>query len=262
MNVTAADVADPNVQRFLNMLSAAEGTTRYGYATAFGGGKIASLADHPRITVPYGNSTTSAAGRYQFEKATWDGLVKQLGLKDFGPASQDLGATQLIANAGELDAVKRGDFRTAINGLGNIWASLPSSQAKQPKRSWDFVMGYAPQTQGLASVRQDTPLDTQTTSSLAPPITVKATKPAAISTIFDAYAKQAALVSAPPPVPSEPPLLPLSDADHQALSDATDRAVAEARERAQAAFVGDNYVPQIDLPPSIDDEINKYLAQL
>ena len=45
--------------------------------------------DHPRIRFPskyQGRpSTTSAAGAYQFEKATWDSIKQQLKLPDFSP---------------------------------------------------------------------------------------------------------------------------------------------------------------------------------
>ena len=36
-----------NVIRFLNLLSRAEGTERYGYNTAFGGSRIDDLSRHP-----------------------------------------------------------------------------------------------------------------------------------------------------------------------------------------------------------------------
>jgi len=134
----------PNVRRFLDALSASEGTTKYGYATAFGGGRLSSLADHPRVDHTFTQTngrtnTTTAAGRYQFLKSTWDGLRKQYGFKDFGQQSQDLGAIALMQQGGGLDAVLSGDYNTAIAKLGRIWASLPSSTAAQPKRSAAFM---------------------------------------------------------------------------------------------------------------------------
>lgn len=133
-----------NVQKFLNLISQTEGTDKNGYATAFGGGQLPSLNDHPRQLHSFkqtdGKSNkTSAAGRYQFLTKTWDGLKKQYDLKDFGARSQDIAALGLIAGAGALDHVLKGDFTNAIKKTGGIWASLPSSPYAQPKKSWNQV---------------------------------------------------------------------------------------------------------------------------
>lgn len=137
-------LASPNVQKFLNLISQTEGTDKNGYATAFGGGQLPSLNDHPRQLHSFkqtdGKSNkTSAAGRYQFLTKTWDGLKKQYDLKDFGARSQDIAALGLIAGAGALDHVLKGDFTNAIKKTGGIWASLPSSPYAQPKKSWNQV---------------------------------------------------------------------------------------------------------------------------
>ena len=57
---------------------------------------MTSFSDHPDVEtqLPDG-TTTSAAGRYQFEVDTWRRLQKQLGLTDFSPKSQDQAAWQL-----------------------------------------------------------------------------------------------------------------------------------------------------------------------
>lgn len=70
---------------------------------------------------------------------TWDRVQKQLGLEDFGPRSQDLGALELIRQKGALNDVLNGDFGAAINKLGKEWASLPSSPYAQHKRSAGWV---------------------------------------------------------------------------------------------------------------------------
>lgn len=135
---------DPNVQKFLNLISQAEGTDTHGYNTLFGGGRVESLADHPRQLFDFKETTgnpnkTSAAGRYQFLQGTWDEQAKKLGLPDFGPQSQDLAAVNLLRERGILPHILQGDFDTAVNKSGKIWASLPSSTYAQPKRSMDFV---------------------------------------------------------------------------------------------------------------------------
>ncbi|CAB3955833.1 hypothetical protein LMG7053_04820 [Achromobacter ruhlandii] len=135
---------DQRVRRFLDAIGSAEGTDTHGYNTAFGGGKLDSLADHPRqlhdFTQTDGTpNKTSAAGRYQFLQSTWDDLAKSLNLPDFGPESQDIGAVELLRRNGALPAVLAGDYDTAIKKSGATWASLPSSPYAQPKRSAGFM---------------------------------------------------------------------------------------------------------------------------
>lgn len=135
---------DPRVRRFLDAIGSAEGTDTHGYATAFGGGKLESLVDHPRQLHDFTQTDgvankTSAAGRYQFLQSTWDDLAKSLNLPDFGPESQDIGAVELLRRNGALPAVLADDYDTAIKRSGSTWASLPSSPYAQPKRSQGFM---------------------------------------------------------------------------------------------------------------------------
>lgn len=69
------------------------------YNTIAGGTKFEGFADHPRT---FGNLGTTAAGRYQFVKATWDGVVKEYNrinpdnpITDFSPENQDRAALYL-----------------------------------------------------------------------------------------------------------------------------------------------------------------------
>lgn len=147
---------NPNVQKFLNMLSAAEGTTTHGYATAFGGGRISDLSRHPKKFSKFKETTgrtntTSAAGRYQFIGRTWDSLQRKLGLPDFGAESQDLAAIELLRENGALPHILKGDMRTAVQKAGGTWASLPSSKAPQHTRSWDFINKHLGMPAGLPS---------------------------------------------------------------------------------------------------------------
>jgi muramidase (phage lysozyme) len=137
---------EPNVRSFLDMISAAEGTTKHGYNTLFGGGKFENLQDHPRQLFDFTETTgrknkTSAAGRYQFLSNTWDEQAKKLGLPDFGERSQDLAALNLLRERGILPDVMQGNWDTAVKKSGPIWASLPSSPYPQPRQSEAFVMG-------------------------------------------------------------------------------------------------------------------------
>ena len=135
---------NPNVRKFLDLISYTEGTQGNGYRTAFGGGQLRSLNDHPRYLKTFKQTDgtlnkTSAAGRYQFLKGTWDNVARQYGLKDFSPHSQDLGAVALLFGRDAIPALLKGDFQTAVRRTGAEWASLPSSNYKQNKRSWDNV---------------------------------------------------------------------------------------------------------------------------
>lgn len=135
---------NPNVRKFLDLISYTEGTRGNGYRTAFGGGKLSHLNDHPRYLKTFKQTDgtlnkTSAAGRYQFLKGTWDNVARQYGLKDFSPHSQDLGAVALLFGRDAIPALLKGDFQTAVRRTGAEWASLPTSNYKQNKRSWDNV---------------------------------------------------------------------------------------------------------------------------
>lgn len=134
---------NPNARKMLDLIAATEGV-KYGYNTLFGNQKIDDLSWHPNIKKPFTQTDgqtkyTTAAGRYQFLKDTWDGVARQYGIKDFSPQSQDLGALALLAQNGALPYVLKGDFGTAIKKSGSTWASLPTSPYAQNKRSWDFI---------------------------------------------------------------------------------------------------------------------------
>ena len=156
---------DPNVLRFLNLIARAEGTEKYGYNTAFGGNYFGDLSQHPNIKKQFKQAdgkvnSSGASGRYQFLNSTWNGVSKKYDLNDFGGVNQDLGAIALIAENGALKAVQGGNFKKAIDKLGNIWASFPSSPYKQHKRSYEYLLGkdYAANTpQSLGSALNSNP---------------------------------------------------------------------------------------------------------
>jgi muramidase (phage lysozyme) len=139
-------VVNPNVRKFLDLIAHTEGTEGNGYRTAFGGGRLSSLKDHPRylksFTQKNGKTNkTSAAGRYQFLKGTWDGLAKKYGLRDFGAKNQDLGAVALLSQNGALQDLLDGNWQDAVRKSGATWASLPTAPASysQPTKSWQTV---------------------------------------------------------------------------------------------------------------------------
>ncbi|MGL6369386.1 glycoside hydrolase family 24 protein [Aeromonas hydrophila] len=127
-----------NLTAFLDMLAFSEGTKGLGddgYNKLVNpGGFFESYATHPNqlIEVRPGLKST-AAGRYQNLSTYWPHYQEQLGLPDFGPASQDKWAVQLIREQRALDDVEAGHIEAAIAKCANIWASLPSAGYNQPE---------------------------------------------------------------------------------------------------------------------------------
>lgn len=164
---------NPNVRKFLDLLSYTEGTQGNGYYTAFGGGRLPNLNDHPRYSKTFKQTDgktnrTSAAGRYQFLKGTWDGLAKQYGFKDFSPRNQDLGAVALLAQNGALPHILKGDFGKAVSKAGGTWASLPSSPHPQPTKSWKKVNDFLGGNIAVSPVPVQTPEPQQQASTQEP----------------------------------------------------------------------------------------------
>lgn len=140
MAISDAEIGNPNVRKFLDFISKAEGTDKYGYHTQVGNTQIAQLDQHPKqSTVTTADGSSNAAGRYQFIGSTWDEQSRKHGLTDFGAVNQDKAAVGLIKDNGAYEDVAKGDFGVAINKLGGVWASFPSSKYKQPKKSWDWA---------------------------------------------------------------------------------------------------------------------------
>lgn len=122
-----------NVQAFLDMISYAEGTDRFGdergYNVIVGGELFDSYEDHPNILVnlPRLGIKSTAAGRYQILHRYWTHYKKQLKLPDFSPPCQDAYAVQQIKERRAYDDVKTGRIEKAIEKCSNIWASFPGA---------------------------------------------------------------------------------------------------------------------------------------
>jgi muramidase (phage lysozyme) len=140
----------PNLKAFLDMIATSEiGATLLaksdrGYNVCVGSTAarpilFPSYAQHPRRRNDAANS--DAAGRYQFMGRFWEHYKVQLGLPDFGPASQDKWCVQLIRECHALDAIEAGHFDLAVNLCRSRWASLPGA-------------GYGQHENDLAQLRQ------------------------------------------------------------------------------------------------------------
>jgi muramidase (phage lysozyme) len=135
-----AALDNANVQAFLRVIRAGEGTSDHdGYRRLFGGELVNDLHEHPRkpVTRKLGGRpiTSTAAGAYQFLSRTWDECRSALALDNFGPASQDLAAVFLIKRRSALEHVIAGRLESAIAACSKEWASLPGSPYGQPVKT-------------------------------------------------------------------------------------------------------------------------------
>ena len=131
------DQADANIQSYLNGLGKAEGAD---YDTIVGGKKFTDYSKHPNVvgvTTKEGPST--AAGKYQITKTTYDQYAPKLGITDFSPTSQDAIAKAILKDKDAEKDIIKGDFDSAHSKLGSTWASLPTSTYSQPKKSTEWV---------------------------------------------------------------------------------------------------------------------------
>lgn len=70
---------------------------------------------------------STAAGRYQILSRYADHYTQMLRLADFGPASQDAIALQLIKECKATDLIEAGNFQEACYLCRSRWASLPGA---------------------------------------------------------------------------------------------------------------------------------------
>jgi len=129
-------VGGRNVAALMDTIAWCEGTDNNrqrtfddGFDVLVGGGNFTSYAAHPNILVSlprYGIKST-AAGRYQFLKRTWDEMASQLGLENFFPMAQDAACVRLLIRRKALEPIKAGNLELAVERCRKEWASLPGS---------------------------------------------------------------------------------------------------------------------------------------
>lgn len=125
-------LTSPEVRAALDAIAYAEGTANTGrsYQTQYGYETFNSYADHPREVVTKGGHSSSAAGRYQIMRDSWDELATHLGLSDFSPKSQDIWAVARIDQRDALDPLLAGNFEAFAEGVKKEWASFPGANYK------------------------------------------------------------------------------------------------------------------------------------
>ena len=153
--------------KFLNLLAFSEGTSKAGghlltqndgydvIVTGLKGPEIFTDYSHhpflyerdpvevskPTPAHPFGLFST-AAGRYQFILRTWLTLDHKLSLPDFGPASQDAAALELIRERDAITLILDGNVQQAISLCSNIWASLPGNDYDQGAHSMGTLLTW------------------------------------------------------------------------------------------------------------------------
>ena len=148
-----------NLKAFLDMIAFAEGTSTSPATRSNGYDVIVTGVDgRPEVFTDFRahpfaggrkskviNSrglTSNASGRYQFMLRDYAHYKAQLKLRDFGPASQDAWAIQLIRERRALPLIEAGRFAEAVAAVSNLWASLPGAgYAGQPMRPLAKLQG-------------------------------------------------------------------------------------------------------------------------
>lgn len=135
-------------QAFLATIAYSEGTDNgrqptkdRGYDVIVGGQLFTDYSKHPGVYVklPKLGITSSAAGRYQVLEKFAKHYIRELGLKDFGPAAQDAIAWQLIGECGAKKDVNEGRFEVAVHKCKSRWASLPGAGYGQHEHSMEAL---------------------------------------------------------------------------------------------------------------------------
>lgn len=139
----------PNLQAFLDMIAYAEigpellALSDNGYNVIVGSTPnnpilFHDYSKHPQqrqaVTMRGAIIYSDAAGRYQFMGRYWPHYKIQLSLPDFGPASQDRWAVQLIKECHALDDIDVGHLTRAVAKCSSRWASFPGAGYGQPEK--------------------------------------------------------------------------------------------------------------------------------
>jgi len=139
-----ADGAVGTYQKALHdALAWAEGTRDHsedGYDVMFSFEIMDGCNVHPDQCIRFGSTCSTAAGRYQFLKGTWDSVKNAKGLPNFEPESQEVAAKYLVHTVRHVTvpqsrAMTASEFSNAMSKLSYEWASLPPGRYGQPNKT-------------------------------------------------------------------------------------------------------------------------------
>jgi muramidase (phage lysozyme) len=137
-------IVDRHRKALHDALAFAEGTEgrggKDGYNIAFTHREFASCARHPNMTICSGRLCSTAAGRYQFLKSTWDMVARGINARNFEPENQEKGAVYLVTEIRNVNvpngrAMTAAEFSNAMSKLSYEWASLPPGRYGQPVKT-------------------------------------------------------------------------------------------------------------------------------
>jgi muramidase (phage lysozyme) len=162
-SMTADATLPPQARALLDTISGPESSGAYNIRyTPGGGATFDSYASHPGIYERGPQGPSSAAGRYQIVKSTFDPLAKQYGYADFSPVTQDQAAWKLAQNTYQqntgrdlLSDLQAGRTQDVGRALASQWGTLaramPNYAANLAKYA-NAGTGPTDLTSGLAPV--------------------------------------------------------------------------------------------------------------
>lgn len=138
----------PYARALLQAIAGQESGGRYNVRyTPSGGAEFSDLSQHPNIREKGPAGPSTAAGRYQFTKSTWDGL----GGGSFDPANQDARAWQLAqqdyktrTGSNLATDLQQNGYTPAIQrALAPTWAALNSGFDAKSANYTDALSRYS-----------------------------------------------------------------------------------------------------------------------
>ncbi len=156
-----SDKSSPSIKAFMDTISWAEGTYRYGYKTHYGGFAIPNSLNSYFPCFPYKSEkygiVSTACGKYQILDKTWKGIAPKIKANSFTPINQEKACLYLLDRKLHLIPILKyyGDYKgiktieKAIYRASGTWASLPKNKEgksfyknQQAKRLNDLLYVY------------------------------------------------------------------------------------------------------------------------
>lgn len=133
-----------NVEKFLMLITFTEGTDLHKkpYNCLYSHKYFEDFKTHPNQKIKAGKYTSTAAGRYQVLKGTFDDFVKKYPTAQFTPEWQDEIAIFLLKRRKAYQLILDGKFKEAILACNREWASLPGSPYGQPTHDMNDALNF------------------------------------------------------------------------------------------------------------------------